>query len=191
MKLWFLTHADVRIDPDVPVPDWGLSDRGRARHSAFAERVRGIGSVFCSFERKAAEGASIIADVHGLEPSRVLALHENDRSATGYLPPEHFEAMADAFFAHPRQSQQGWERAIDAQYRIVGALRQVVADAPRTGDILVVSHGAVGALLRAHVLGDSISRRHDQPRGKGGGHCMVFDLPGWQLLRDWTAIEVV
>ena len=46
---------------------------------------------------------------------------ENDRSATGFLPREEFWATADLFFAHPTESIRGWERAIDAQARIVAA----------------------------------------------------------------------
>lgn len=191
MKLWYVTHADVVIDPEVPVPDWGLTDRGRARHLAFGRRVSGIGSVFCSSERKAIEGANIIADAHGLVARQVLSLHENDRSSTGYLPGPEFEATADAFFARPRERVRGWERAIDAQYRIVATLKRVVAEAPKEGDIVVVAHGAVGALLRAHLLGDSISRSHDQPQGRGGGHVMGIRLPDWELEQDWTAIEAV
>jgi hypothetical protein len=41
--VWIITHADVVIDPAVPVPDWGLNPRGAARHAALAEtwtRVR-------------------------------------------------------------------------------------------------------------------------------------------------------
>jgi hypothetical protein len=26
--VWIITHADVVIDPSVPVPDWGLNARG-------------------------------------------------------------------------------------------------------------------------------------------------------------------
>ena len=170
MRLWYVTHADVVIDPEVPVPDWALTERGRARHQACAERISGIGSVLCSFERKAVEGAEIIAAAHGMLARPVLSLHENDRSATGYLPGPEFEATAEAFFARPREKIRGWERAIDAQYRIVATLKRVVAEAPKDGDIVVVAHGAVGALLRAHLLGDSISRSHDQPQGVGGGH---------------------
>jgi hypothetical protein len=37
--VYFITHADVRIDPAVPVPRWGLSARGRARHEVFCTRA--------------------------------------------------------------------------------------------------------------------------------------------------------
>ena len=31
---YFITHAEVEIDPAIPVPDWRLSPRGRARPPA-------------------------------------------------------------------------------------------------------------------------------------------------------------
>ncbi|ASP22702.1 histidine phosphatase superfamily (branch 1) [Antarctobacter heliothermus] len=187
-RIFFVTHADVIMDPVVPVTDWQLSARGTARHRAFARACPPVGSVFSSFERKAMDGADILAEAQGLVARRVASLHENDRSATGYLPPAEFEAMADAFFAHPRDSQRGWERAIDAQARVVMTLRRVVAEAP-SGDIAVVAHGGIGALLRAHLRGVGIDRSHDQPAGGGGGHLMVVSLPDWRLLQDWTRIE--
>ena len=42
---------------------------------------------------------------------------------------------------------RGWERAIDAQRRIVAAVEQVVLTAPKLGDVAIVSHEGVGTLL--------------------------------------------
>ena len=55
-------------------------------------------------------------------------LGENNRSATGFLPPAEFEKVADAFFANPEESVRGWERAIDAQRRIREAVDRIVAN---------------------------------------------------------------
>lgn len=186
-RLFFITHAEVLIDPEVPVPEWPLSPEGRARHETFSARVTKITSVWSSAEVKARDGAEILAGAHGVALQVLEALHENDRSATGYLPPPEFERVADAFFAHPHDSVRGWERAADAQTRIVAAIDEVIARSP-VGDIAVVAHGGVGALLRAHVLGMAIDRSHDQPRG-GGGHVMVLGLPDRAMLRDWQRIE--
>lgn len=46
----------------------------------------------------------------GIDP----LLGENDRSATGYLPHEEFEAAANAFFEQPDASFCGWETAVEA-----------------------------------------------------------------------------
>jgi len=187
-RIVFLTHAQVVIDPDRPVPDWELSPLGLARHRAFAPdpALAGVGAVWCSDERKARDGAAIHAAHLGLTPRILPALAENDRSTTGYLPPEDFERMADAFFARPDRQVRGWERARDAQARIVAAVQTVAARSAGTADILIVSHGAVGALLRAALLGRPISRAEDQPAG--GGNYFVIDLPDWTTHPDWRTI---
>ena len=116
-SVFFITHPDVLIDPAVPVPDWPLSPRGVARMHAMLGQpwIAGIVAVCSSTERKARDGAAILAAHLGLLPVARADLGENDRSATGYLPKPQFEATADAFFAHPETSVRGWERAIDAQ----------------------------------------------------------------------------
>lgn len=187
-SLIFVTHAQVMIDPDVPVPDWGLSQGGRARHEAFSARCRGVTAIYCSGERKAVEGADILAHYLRLPVQIIDSLRENDRSATGYLPGPEFEAMADAFFANPELSVRGWERAVDAQTRIVSALHEIVAEDRTGGDIAVIAHGGVGALFLAHLLGEPISRRHDQPGG-GGGNVLHVALPGWRLVGSWVPME--
>ncbi len=185
--LWFVTHADVVIDPKVPVPEWGLSDRGRARHRRFAERVVPPTALFASDEQKARDGAEEMAAVWGMGFETRAALGENDRSATGYLPMDAFEAMADAFFANPEASVRGWEPAVDAQARIVAAVCDVVRSAPQ-GNVMVVAHGGVGALFRAHVLRQPIDRSHDQPPGSGG-FVLQVRIPEWQLVQDWTDLD--
>src|SRR4051812_16866717 len=121
MRALYLTHPQVQIDPDVPVPQWGLSELGRTRAQAFV--ARGLlppgARVFSSDERKALELAAIIG---GADVTADPQMGENDRSATGFLPSDKFEATADRFFAAPLESVDGWERAIDAQTRIVAAV---------------------------------------------------------------------
>ena len=186
----FITHPDVLIDPAVPVPDWPLSERGRTRMQAvlgqpWAPRLR---SLFCSTERKARDGAAILAEALGLSVTEIEGLGENDRSSTGYLPKLEFEAMADAFFARPQESVRGWERAADARRRIVAAVDEVLLRAPAEGDIAIVSHGGVGALLLCHLQGRPISRAADQPAGQGGHH-YAFTAENRRLLHGWRSID--
>ncbi len=186
-RLIFITHADVAIDPAVAVTDWSLSDIGRARHVAFSGNpvLDGVEAVYSSTERKAIEGAVILAEARQVPRHEVEALHENDRSATGYLPKTEFEAVADAFFERPQESVRGWERAIDAQARVVAACRKILSQA--TGDVAVVAHGGVGALLVCDALGVPISRDYDQPPTGGGNYCVV-SYPDWSLAQSWTDI---
>jgi broad specificity phosphatase PhoE len=179
--LLFVTHPEVVIDAAVPVPRWHLKPQGIARLRRFAASgaIDAVTAVWASTECKAIEGAGILAAARGLGVGVREDLGENDRSATGFLPPPEFEAMADAFFARPEESVRGWERAVDAQARVLGAVWALAAGHQGSGDMLVVAHGAVGTLLRTHVLGARISRALDQP---GQGCWFRVALPDWRLI---------
>jgi broad specificity phosphatase PhoE len=187
--VFFITHPDVLIDPTVPVPEWRLNARGIVRMRAMLSQnwIPAITHVVSSEEQKAIDGAAILAEHLGLPRATHKGLGENDRSSTGYLPQPEFESLADAFFAHPEQSAHGWERALDAQARIVAAMHDVLRTAP-SGDVAVVSHGGVGALLLCHLQGRPISRAADQPPGSGG-HFLSFNRADWTLSHDWRPID--
>ncbi|TCM54189.1 broad specificity phosphatase PhoE [Rhizobium sp. PP-F2F-G48] len=173
----YISHPEVSIDPDVPIPRWGLSERGRARagigaHSGWARR---LGRIVSSDETKALETAAILAAASGVTVEVLENTGENDRSATGFLPPAEFEAAADSFFAQPAVSFRGWETADDAQARIVRAVTAVLDTHDPKVPIAFVGHGGVGTLLYCHLSGVPISRVHDQGPG-GGGNLFAFPL---------------
>jgi broad specificity phosphatase PhoE len=186
----FITHPEVSIDAAVPVPDWPLSPVGSRRMQAAMRQpwLAAVRSVFCSAERKAMDAAAVVANHLGLRRIVVEALGENDRSATGYLPKGEFEAVADAFFAQPDDSVRGWERARDAQRRIVDAVERAISMSVADGDIAIVAHGGVGTLFLCHLKGVAISRSEDQP-GEGGGNFFSFDAADRHLLSEWRPIE--
>lgn len=188
--LVFITHPDVLIDPKVPVPDWPLNPRGRARMEAACCQpwAATIGAIWCSTERKAIDAAEILATSRGLPFSTLCDLGENDRSSTGFLPRAEFEGVADLFFAHPEQSIRGWERAVDAQRRIRAAFDTVQAATPPALDVAVIAHGAVGALLMCALEGVPISRTHDQPPGSGG-YFFAVDRATRLLRHGWQPID--
>lgn len=189
MLALYITHPQVRIEPDVPVPRWGLSAKGRERaiQAAQADWARRLKRIVSSDETKAVETAEILAQATGLTVEVVDGMGENDRSATGFLPPERFQEAADWFFAHPTESFRGWERAADAQARIVSRVDAVLKDHGTAGPIAFVGHGGVGTLLKCHLFGLPIARRHDQTGD--GGNLFAFRLEDRSGACDWTAME--
>jgi broad specificity phosphatase PhoE len=189
--IFFITHPDVVIDPAMPVSDWPLTERGRARMREMTAHpwASGVRRIFASSERKARDGAEVLADALSLAGYSVVDdLGENDRSATGYLAKQEFEATADAFYARPQESVRGWERAADAQARIVRAVDRIVPQTPADGDVAIVGHGGTGTLLYCHLAGLPIDRRYDQPATNGGN--FAFDRASRQLLHDgWQSID--
>ncbi len=151
---------------------------------AASEVMRMVKSIWSSAEIKAIEAAEILGRRNGLDISVVQALHENDRSATGFLPPAEFEQVADAFFARPDESVRGWERAIDAQDRVRGVFDRIAAGG-HEADIAIVAHGAVGTLLLCQLSGIPISRAYDQPYQ---GHYWACDMESRNVLHGWREI---
>jgi uncharacterized protein YhfF len=183
--VYFITHADVQIDPAVAVPEWPLSSRGRERVTRLVGKpwVRGIRAIFSSTERKACDGARILAEGLGIGLETVAALGENDRSATGFLPKVEFEAVADQFFAKPDESVRGWERAIDdAYWRTFAAAVAITADdydvvafgdGPALADELLALVLAGTKRATACLLRDVTGAGEPMPRV--GGHVVVLD----------------
>jgi broad specificity phosphatase PhoE len=189
-SLIFITHPEVVIDPDQPITDWPLNAIGRARMERFVELLadRSITAVHASTERKARDGAAIVAERLGLSYRTHEDLGENDRSSTGFIAPPEFWAVVREFFGRPHESIRGWERAIDAQTRIVNAVKRVLREDETSGDIVVVSHGAVGCLLTAHLQTVEIGRE-SRPQHPGGGCFIVIDRDTFTLTQNWRAIE--
>ncbi|MCZ6673077.1 MAG: phosphoglycerate mutase family protein [Verrucomicrobia bacterium] len=188
--VYFITHPEVVIIPEVSVPRWPLSKKGQLRMRSLVAKdwVRSVRSIYSSKEKKAIDGAEILANHLELPITTLEALGENNRSSTGYLEKKAFEAMANQFFASPEKSIRGWERAIDAQQRIVDAVDSILKDNSSSGNIAIVSHGGVGTLLLCHLSNSPISRSMDQPGG-GGGNLFCFDKESRTLMYGWQPIE--
>lgn len=188
---YYITHPDVVIDPNVPVPQWPLSDVGLARMEK-ALRLPFVGkleAVYCSMEQKARDGAGILGAHLDLKPVARADLGENDRSSTGFLPQEEFLIHRDAFFGAPDESVAGWETARAAQSRVVKAVRAIVSEEGYDKQVVIVGHGGVGALLLTSLMDVQISLNQEQP-GSSGGNWFSFDPDRWSVHSTWGAIDV-
>jgi broad specificity phosphatase PhoE len=169
------------------VERWSLSPAGLARARVLTEQpwVAEVERIVSSEETKAVQTAELLAERIGLSVEVRAGIGENDRSTTGFLPPEEFEATADRFFAEPGASVRGWERAVDAQSRIVAGLADLL-ESDDERNTVVVGHGGVGTLWYCWLTGQAIDRRHDQP---GQGHFFTVDVATGRVLHTWHPID--
>lgn len=184
--LRYISHAQVQIDPDVPVPKWSLNEHGAARVRAMLAQpwVSGVARVVSSAETKALETAAILAAHLDLEVEIREKTGETDRSATGFVPHDRHVELANQFFAHPAQSAHGWERAVDVQRRMVEQTKDLLKFG--RGDTALVGHGAAGTLLYCHLAQLPISRDHDQP---DGGYYWTWDTAVGRMAHAWHPID--
>ena len=187
---YFITHPNVAISKDVPVTRWPLSELGRERMTNGLKQpwIAEITSIYSSTEQKSVDAAQILARHLSLPFTQIADLGENDRSSTGFLPPDEFELVANQFFGKPEVSVRGWERAIDAQRRIVAAVKRLVANDTAPGAVAIVSHGAVGTLLYCALAGKKIDRAWDQ-QPNGGGNYFRLSLQPFCAHSWWKPID--
>ena len=191
-KVYVITHPEVVINPNVPVPRWPLSELGRKRMSRLldANWLPKITAVYSSDEQKAIDGAKILADHIGLAVIEVDGIEEVDRSSTGYMPQKEHDHNGRMLFLHPEVSIDGWERAVDAQKRMVSAVDKLIAEDQSAGDLVIVTHGAVGSFLNSHLKNNPISLS-DTPGIPGGGGIFAFEARSKKLVYDWLNIDDV
>jgi broad specificity phosphatase PhoE len=191
----YVTHPQVVQDPKVPVPKWGLSELGRQRAERFANHVlvSRLTRIVSSTETKALELAAILAALCKAPVESGDKFGENDRSSIGFVPRDRFEQLADAFFAHPDDSVEGWETSRAAQRRVVAAVEAALTSHDQARPIAFTGHGAVGTLLKCHLGGRPIARSEDQSRhgDPGGGNVFVFRLGDRALLTEWLPMEAL
>ena len=186
---YYFTHTQVRIDPNIPVRDWHLSDEGRARvlgalNQPWMSRVTRI---IASSERRVVETAGIFAHRRGLPVSVNPGFDDSDRPLADFLPVAELDRVVGAFFANPDTcARPGWQTAADAQRRVVTALAAELAAKGDNGDLLIVGHGRIGTLLLCHLAGLPISRDHFQPTP--GGNLFAFDRATRKVLFRWQIV---
>lgn len=186
-RTYFISHPEVVIDKTVPVSQWDLSDKGRVRLGQLLEKpwISDIEAIYSSMEKKAVTTAKVISDRLNIPVNYVEELGEMDRSSTGVLELLDFEQTVDQFFSNPEISIRGWERAVDAQERIINAVKKIL-EKTQNKNVAIVSHGGVGSLLICHLKGVPINRAEDQP---GQGHFFVFETDSNKLIHSWESIS--
>ena len=189
----YVSHPEVVIDPNVPVGNWGLSEIGQQRAKAFAakNKLPMAIPIFSSTEKKALDLAEILAQATASTITTDPNFGENDRSSTGFLPPEEFEKHVIELFGKPGESVAGWESALHAQARIVNAVKNALSSHDMAKPVVFTGHGCVGTLLKCHLAKRPVVQTEDQRETAhpGGGNVFAFDLARWNLLCDWTQME--
>jgi broad specificity phosphatase PhoE len=186
-KLILIKHASPQVQPDLPPERWPLSDEGKTKCALLAEQVAAYAPaiVVTSDEMKAEETGRIVAERLGVPHHVAADLHEHDRSNVPQLRTAEFISLMELLFRRPRDLVLGKETAVAALSRFESALDEVLME-HREGNVAVVSHGTVIALL-LEKLGKR--RGFDVWRAMKLPSFAVLSLPGMTLDRVVESID--
>ncbi|AZY95587.1 histidine phosphatase family protein (plasmid) [Paracoccus sp. Arc7-R13] len=187
----YLTHPQILIEPTKDSRSWSLNSTGALRVARLASRqscLQFTRHIVSSPEKTAMETATPLAQALGLVVDIRENMREHDRSSTGFLSKRELEQASSAYFSQPERSVRGWEAASAAQRRIMSEV-DACLDRDLLGDVLIVGHGGVGALLYCGLSGHAIDRDHVQDMG--GGVWFEFDSILRLPLKGWRPMEAL
>jgi len=149
-----IKHGLPVLEAGTPAHAWVLSERGRtqAREAAAPLRARPPAVVVSSEEPKARETAALLAEALGVPWRAMLGLHEQLRYTVPLLgDAQQFRSSVRAVFARPSELVFGEETGDEAHARFAVGVRAALA--VHAGDVAIVAHGTVIALLVARANG--------------------------------------
>ncbi len=182
-KLYFITHPDVVIDPKKYKSFWELSAEGigAAKRVAIKSFWKDINNIYTSTEIKTIQTAEIINKKHKIPYESTNCLNEFESKSTGFLPIEEFIDAMKSFYEKPAESFRGWERLIDAEYRVLNCIKKITR-MPENSSIAIIGHGATGTLLKCFYKGVTPSWEEDP---KQTGCYFIADIENKKLIQDW------
>ena len=153
-SLILIRHSQSQQQPDRPASQWPLTEEGRRRCIALAERLAAYSPnlIVTSRERKASQTGALIAARLGRPIEIADGLHEHQREHVGWLSNQAFEQAVVAFFTRPGELVFGEETAYQAGARFDAAVRDLLA-AHFGQNVAIVSHGTVITLFLAQHAG--------------------------------------
>lgn len=182
-SLYFITHPAVVISPDKYKSEWELSEEGKNAVVRIAEKSfwQEVKNIYTSKEKKTIQTSEIIKEKYSIPTESTECLNEFESKSTGFLPIEEFTAAMKSFYEKPTESFRGWERLVDAEYRILNCIKKITRMSEKSS-VAIIGHGATGTLLKCFYKKVKPSWEEDP---KQTGCYFIADIENKNLVQDW------
>lgn len=172
---YFLRHAETKVDRNVPVSKWTLSETGEAQAEQLVTEgvFKDVNLIFSSTEEKAYKTALPTAESLGKEVIRLEEIVELNRDNGVFLEQEQYEKTIKQCLENPDESFNNWETASHALERFSRKISDLDKEY-QNKKILVVGHGFTINMYFVKLLGIP---------GK------VYDRLSMNNFADWGIVE--
>lgn len=153
-SLYFLRHAETKVDLSTPARDWPITVEGTelTRELANSEAFSSIDGIIHSSEGKARQTAEAFAEGLDVQIYQLSGFDELRREHEGKLTEEEYRDRVRRTLSNLEDRVPGWESGASALKRFEGATRKVDIMFHRK-NVLIVSHGLVLTLYFSKLKG--------------------------------------
>jgi len=153
-KLYFVRHAETRIDAGEAPDKWELTD---SAYDAVMKMLNGISAddidrIYYSPLPKASQTADIINNIFGITKVERDCLKEVERHFP-YVDHDTFIRYVDQYLSG--YDDRNFERYCDVRKRIVSCVIDILRESARKS-VMVVSHGMVITVLYRYFIGPTL-----------------------------------
>jgi 2,3-bisphosphoglycerate-dependent phosphoglycerate mutase len=154
-ELIFIRHAKTRIDKDIPIENWILSEEGSNQAEDFVNREEfyDVDLLISSSEEKAYLTLKPLANKINKKIIKIEELGEIKRPNSEKLTSEQYEDMKLKIFQDLDFSNYDWETANHALLRFRKAI-EGINNKYQDKRIIICSHGTVMTLYFAYLKGE-------------------------------------
>lgn len=155
---YFLRHGQTKVDKDVPISKWVLSETGEAQAKQLVQEgvFKDVDLMFSSTQDKAYKTALPIAESLGKQVTKLEEIVELNRDQGAFMEAEDYEKAIEDCLKHQGESVNNWETADHALERFSNKISDLDSD-NENKKILVVGHGFTINLYFAKLL-DALDR---------------------------------
>ncbi len=150
---YFLRHGETKVDENVPVSQWILSETGEVQAKQLVQGgvFNEIDIIFSSTEDKAYKTVLPTAKSLGKEVIKLEEIVELNRDKGAFLEAEEYERTIKQCLEHPDESFNSWETANHALERFSVKISDLDKEYENK-KILVVGHGFTINMYFAKLL---------------------------------------
>jgi len=143
-SLYFLRHAESKVDLSVPARDWSITANGAmlTKELANAKQLSAIDGIIHSSENKARQTAEIFAEGLEVQMYQLSGLDELVREHGGMLTNEEYRNRIRQTLTDWDGNVPGWESGASALERFEDAVQKIDIMF-HLKNVLIVSHGIV------------------------------------------------
>jgi 2,3-bisphosphoglycerate-dependent phosphoglycerate mutase len=181
-ELIFIRHAKTKLDKEVPIADWDLTEEGYAS----VEKIKNIKEfqdvdiLISSEEKKAFLTIKPLAKKFSKEIIKVKDLGEIKRGNAEELTKEEYDEMKVKVFQDLEFTDYGWETCNHALERFTNAVEEIDKRYDNK-KILISSHGTVMTLYFAKLQN---KLNNLMERWKSLGFCDYGIIKSGEVIRD-------
>ena len=143
-SLYFLRHAETKVDLSSPVRDWPITVEGTelARGLSKSDKFSEIDGIVHSSEGKARQTAEAFAEGLDVQKYQLSGFDELRREHEGKLTDQEYRDRVRRTLSDLEGSVPGWESGTSALKRFEDAARKIDIMFHRK-NVLIISHGIV------------------------------------------------